>query len=329
MSIFCPFCLTEHDGNVCKKDDDTTERRIPQAYINDVSKGTPVYPIVTIGYTGCGKTTYLSSLIYSLYHRLPKKWISIRPLNQETIDKIESNYIPALQLGEFPPPTDKFFEEPLILRLTIYGKRSFAPFRAKKDIILVIYDTKGGTYQTVDIIKDNFPLIKQIPNLILLIDLYGIEKRTIDGPKISADMKLHSIVNKLTLALDELHAPTKKKNLIVCFTKTDEFWDSKDAEEDFGSIAKRPRELKCDMTIHCKKDLIKSSEDVLGVIKERYNNFFEIIDDHFGGYCFVTSSNIGCKPTVKLIDGKEVKTFAGMRYNPMGVVDPILWLLSA
>lgn len=318
MSIFCPFCLTEHVGNECKQGEET--KKVPQTYIKAIQKGVPIYPISVIGYTGCGKTTYLSSLIYTLYHKLPNEWISILALNQQTIKKIEEDYIPRLRHGNFPPPTAQFFEEPLILKLASPEKK-FNIIPRKREVILVIYDTKGGTYDTVDTIKDNFPLIGLIPNLILLVDLYTLCTET-TTTKISADMKLHSIINKLTLALDELHSPTKKKNLIICFTKTDRFWDLEGAKEDFGPLARRHSEPKFDLKRYCEEEICKASEDIQkDVVKKKYNNFFEVIDAHYGGYCFVASSNIGCKPDEK------TNTFSD-EYNPLRVVDPILWLLT-
>lgn len=316
MSIFCPFCLTEHAGSECKKEEGTTNK-IPKTYINAALKGVPIYPIAVIGYRGCGKTTYLSSLIYALYHKLPQEWISILALNQQTIKKIETDYIPVLRRGNFPPPTTKFFEEPLILKLTIPEKK-INIIRAKREIILIIYDTMGETYDSVDTIKNKFPLISLIPNLVILVDLFSI---CTEATEISADMKLHSLVNRLTLALDELSAPTKKKNLIVCFTKTDKFWDLEEAEEDFGPLAYKPLEPKSDLKRYCKEELYRTSEDIQRFIKKNYNNFFKALDENYGGYCFIASSNIGCKPN------ENINTFSG-GYNPLGVVDPILWLLT-
>lgn len=313
MNIFCPYCLVEHEGNECKKEGGET-KKLPQTYIKAIQRGALIYPIAVIGYKGCGKTTYLSSLIYALYHKLPHEWFSILALNQQTIDKIEKNYIPTLRRGNFPPPTARFFEEPLILKLTIPDKNII---KYKREVILVIYDTMGGNYESVDTIKDNFPLIKLIPNLVVLTDLYSMCN---EATEISADLKLHSLANKLTLALDELDAPMKKINLIVCFTKTDKFWDMKGAKEDFGPLSHRPSEPKTDLKSYSKEEIYKDSEDIQAFIKKKYDNFFEVIDEHYGGYCFVASSNVGCKPD------EQTNTFSN--YNPLRVVDPLLWLLT-
>lgn len=315
MSIFCPFCLTEHEGTECKKEGSET-KKIPKTYMKAIQGGALIYPIAVIGYKGCGKTTYLSSLIYALYQKLPHDWFSILVLNQQTIDKIEKNYIPTLRSGNFPPPTARFFEEPLILKLTIPDKK-FNFIKSKREVILVIYDTMGGNYESVDTIKDNFPLIKLIPNLVVLADIHSM---CTEAREISADMKLHSLANKLTLALDELDAPTKKKNLIVCFTKTDKFWDMKDAKKDFGPLSQKPLEPKSDLMSYGREEIYKTSEDIRTFINKSYHNFLEVIDEHYGGYCFVASSNVGCKPD------EQSNTFS--TYNPLRVVDPLLWLLT-
>ncbi|MCX7833206.1 MAG: hypothetical protein N2490_03235 [Ignavibacteria bacterium] len=315
MNIFCPFCLNEHP-DVDKKCSDTG-KAIPQTYINAFKRGALIFPVAVIGYKGCGKTTYLSSLVYALYNKLPTKWLSIMILNQSTLDRIEREYIPTLRNGNFPPPTSKFFEEPLILKLS-YSMTKFSFFETKREAILILYDTMGGNYDRVDTIKENFPLIKNIPNIIVLIDLYSME---LERNKIPVDMKLHSLVNKLYLALDDLDSSAKEKNIIVNFTKIDKFWNMNKNHDDFKPLTEEPMEYTKDMTLYgfYKNVIEKRSEVLSNFVKEKYSNFFEIIDQEYGGYCFITSSSVGTKPN------EETNTFS--HYNPLGVVDPLLWLL--
>lgn len=313
MDIFCPFCLSVHNES-CSE----TKRKIPQTYVKACERGALIYPIAVIGYTGCGKTTYLSSLVYALYNKLPSDWISLLVLNQSTLDKIEKSYIPTLKKGFFPPPTSKFFEEPLIIKVN-YSLTKYGFLTSKREAILILYDTMGGNYDSVDSIKDNFPLIKDIPNVIVLIDLYSMHFDT-DG--IPADMKLHGLINKLTLALDELESSGKEKNLIVNFTKIDRFWDMARDEEDLKALTQLTCDYDSGMSLisFYKSVIVEKSNSLSQFIKKRYGNFFEIICNEYGGYCFITSSSVGSKPD-------EKNTFRV--YNPIGVVDPILWLLCA
>lgn len=315
MGIFCPFCLSEHsDSNrKCLQ----TGKEIPQSYEKALQRGALIYPIAVIGYKGCGKTTYLSSLIYALYNKLPNDWISLLVLNQSTLDKIEKSYIPTLRKGFFPPPTSKFFEEPLIIKVN-YSLTKLGLLKLKREAILIFYDTMGGNYDSVDSIKDNFPLIKNIPNIIVLVDLYSMHFSS-DG--IPADMKLHSLINKLTLALDELGSSSKEKNLIVNFTKIDRFWDMGKDKEDFELLTQLPSDYDSEMSFirFYKKVILERNYSLFRFIKRKYNNFFEIIDNEYGGYSFFTSSSVGSKPSEK------DNTF--QVYNPLGVVDPLLWML--
>jgi len=315
MNIFCPFCLSEHsDSNrKCSK----TGKEIPLSYVKALQRGALIYPIAVIGYKGCGKTTYLSSLVYALYNKLPNDWISLLVLNQSTLDKIEKSYIPTLKKGFFPPPTSKFFEEPLIIKVS-YSLTRYGLLESKREAILILYDTMGGNYDSVDSIKDNFPLIKNIPNIIVLVDLYSMQFST---DTIPAGMKLHSLINKLTLALDELESSGKDKNLIVNFTKVDRFWNMAKDKEDFEPLTQLPPDYDSEVSLASfyKRVILEKSSSLSQFIKKRYNNFFEIIDHEYGGYCFLTSSSVGSKPN------EEDNTF--QVYNPLGVVDPLLWML--
>lgn len=316
MNIYCPYCLSRHSDTerMCPQ----TKKNIPTTYIKALKRGALIYPVSIIGYKGCGKTTYLSSLIYALYNKLPSDWLSIMVLNQSTLDKIEKNYIPTLRNGNFPPPTSKFFEEPLILKLAYFSVK-YGFIKYKREAILILYDTMGGNYDSVDSIKENFPLIKNIPNIIVLVDLYSME---FDDGKLPVGMKLHSLINKLTLALDDLGASAKGKNLIVNFTKIDKFWDNEKYKNSFGPLTEIPIDYNSEKgLISFSKDIIfKRSDSLSDFIEKKYNNFFEIIDAEYGGYCFLTSSSVGSKP--------DEKTNTFTHYNPLGVVDPILWLLS-
>ena len=323
MSRLCPFCLLEHDGTECNQG--KISLKIPRPYINAVDRRVPVYPLVFIGYKGCGKTTFLSSLIYSI-NNLPDSWFSLRPLNQSTISKIEELYIETLKKGRFPRPTEGFIEEPLLLELTY---RSYSLWELLRNptrrAILVIYDTMGGAFDQVDSIASQLPIIKNTSNLVLLVDL-----STFDLSKDNQfiDQTLLNLATKMALALEELGSDPRSKNLVVCFTKTDEFWDLNGVGGGFGPLA----ELPLDTTGHKKNfyrnNIISSSRSIQTYLREHYRRFHDFVTENYEGYLFVRSSNIGCKTSDEVVNDATVKTFSGDSYNPRGVIDPILWLLS-
>lgn len=309
MEILCPFCFKEHSGNKCEREGKDT-KRIPQSYIKMVSRGVPVYPVVVIGYKGCGKTTFLCSFIYSLFD---SHFFHIEPLDQETINRIRHDYYPTLvDRKTFLPPTsaERVFEEPLLIELNINQKKRF--FAKNKELILLMYDVSGETYNEINNVVTKLPFIARIPNLIILIDLYSMYIKHQD----KVEIELQGLVSTIKRALDELDSPPKTKNAIVCFTKSDECW----GKEGFGPLAKRDA-LSENFEEYCKNMADKSNaiEEFLKNSK-RYDDFYKAIVKDFGGWFFIDTSSVGGKIN------HEKNTFD--TFSPYRVSDPILWLLN-
>ena len=309
MEILCPFCLKEHSGSECKREGKDT-KRIPQSYIKMVSRGIPVYPIVVIGYKGCGKTTFLCSFIYSLFE---SHFFHIEPLDQETINRIRKDYYPTLvDRKTFLPPTsaERVFEEPLLLELHINQKKRFG--FPSKEIILLMYDVSGETYDEINNVVVKLPFIAQIPNLILLIDLYSMYIKHRD----KVEIELQGLVSTIKRALDELDSSPKKKNAIVCFTKSDECW----GKDGFGPLSKQDTLLE-NFDEYC-KSMVDKSDIIEGFLKKNrlYDDFYKSIVKDFGGWFFIDTSSVGGRIN------HEKNTFD--KFSPYRVIDPILWLLN-
>lgn len=318
MSILCPFCLEEHERKECEIEYKETGTKktmtIPQEYINSVIKGVPVYPITVVGYTGCGKTAFLSSFIYSLYNQIPPDWDRLC-LDQRTISKIRDEYIKIMtEKGEFPPPTKDFFEEPLLVKVTFPKKGAIR--QVKKNAILVMYDVKGETYNEVDYVIKNFPLISKIPNFLLLVDLFKTYK---ESGGAALDMLLYSLVNQLYIALIEMKANPKTKNIVICFSKTDKL---RKLEGDFGQLSRKLSVSGYDFEKDSNEGIINTSKEIEKFVKEKWKNSYGIITGYFGGYLFVSSSAVG-EPPVVINDKEKIEV-----YDPMRVIDPLLWLLT-
>lgn len=312
MEILCPYCLKEHSENVCKREG-KDPKKIPQSYIKKVSKGVPVYPIVVIGYKGCGKTTYLCSLIYSLFK---STFFHVEPLDQETINRVRHDYFPTLfDKKTFLPPTsaERVFEEPLLLEVHLNQKKGFGFYVKNREVILLIYDVSGETYKGISNVVNKLPFIAQIPNLILLIDLYAMYSEHLD----KLEIELQGIVSTVKRALDELESPLKRKNALVCFTKSDDCW----GKDGFGPLKERDKTLSNDLELYM-KNMINRSNKIESFLAENsiYDDFYKSIDKDFGGMFFIDTSSVGGKVN------HEKNTFDTI--EPYRVIDPILWLLN-
>jgi GTPase SAR1 family protein len=321
--ITCPFCLKEHNldslenhrngGKMCERDE--VSGAIPRSYINHYLNGVPVIPLLLAGYRGCGKTHYLSSLIHSCFDLVPPSWFSMRALNQDTIDTIQQDYIPSLINGFFLPPTDAL-KEPLMIELSIAKRSILQPARK---VVLLLFDVPGGFFEDETAIHQTMgSFISGVINIALLVDLPSIERKMQES--YPADLQIFGLVNKLINALENIQVDSKEKNIIVCFTKMDEFWDLPYAEDDFGSIAVKPLSINKDISMGSYiSEMYKSSFDMEKVIGQRYKNFYGLIKEYFAGYFFVKSSNIGSQVN------QNENTFQS--FHPMGVIDPAFWLL--
>lgn len=309
MEVLCPFCLKEHSTNECKQEG-KDPKRIPQSYIKKVAKGVPVYPIIVIGYKGCGKTTFLCSFVYSLFE---SHFFHIEPLDEDTINRIRHDYYPTLvEQKTFLPPTsaERVFEEPLLIELNIKQKRRFGS--ANREIILLMYDVSGETYKGINNVVAKLPFIAQVPNLVLLIDLYSMYATYQDR----LEIELQSIVSTIKKALDEFDSSIKNKNAIVCFTKSDECWD----KEGFGPLAKKDN-LSNNFEEYC-KNMVNKSNEIEKFLKGNslYDDFYRSIVKDFGSWFFIDTSSVGGSIN------HEKNTFN--KFSPYRVIDPILWLLN-
>lgn len=318
MAILCPFCLKEHSGDNCKLPGRDTQY-ISQSYIKKVQKGVPVYPIVVIGYSGCGKTAFLNSFVYSLFE---SHFFHVEPLDQGTLNKIREEdhgyYHTFVDQKRFLPLTSsaKVFEEPLLLELHVKRKKNILGMSRSKEAILVMYDVSGETYMKIDYIVEKLPIIAQIPNLIILIDLHSMYIKYKDRTKV----ELQSLITTVKRALDQLSSPMKKKNAIICFTKSDECWGKKD---DYGPLSERD-ELPEDYEDYIRMMKVKSTKIEEYISKDssrrRYGDFHQSITHDFGGWFFTDVSSVGGKVN------HETNTFEAL--TPYRVIDPILWLLN-
>ena len=115
--FLCPFCMKYH--HYSKIQCPEKKIRIPSVYLEDSKRGVPIVVMLTIGYSGHGKTCFLSSFFHTLYRgKISEKWpgFSFIGLTMETLNRIHSEYVNILDHGRLPPKTPIMFPTPLILK---------------------------------------------------------------------------------------------------------------------------------------------------------------------------------------------------------------------
>ncbi len=320
--FICPFCMKRHEDTVKSCPDKNIP--IPSVYIDDLKNSTPAVFVFTIGYSGHGKTCFLSSFLHSLYHgAILKKWpgFSFMGLNMDTLNKIHNEYVNILEQGKLPAKTAIMFPTPLILKfqnvpLKVKGIRRIIK-RSKmeqKDLIFVFYDIGGGTFEVDEKIKQNLPILGEINTLVFLIDLPGIIKDSIDGS--SAVQKMDYLLGTVYLAIKEL-GQAKEKNIVLCFTKADIMWGKK---EIYGPLSARWKYGTPSVNeLHEYFDKMKErSDSISNYIYENYTLFHSNLHNNFKSVCFTSLSSLGSQP-----NGNEIPML-----SPTQVIDPILWTLK-
>jgi hypothetical protein len=322
--LLCPFCMKYHPYSVIE----CPEKRIkiPSVYIEDSKRGVPVVVMLTIGYSGHGKTCFLSSLFYTLYYgNMSEKWpgFSFIGLTMETLNRIHNEYVNILDHRRLPPKTPIMFPTPLILKFQQFPlkvknffKRYFQGITMEQqELILIFYDIGGGTFDVDEKIKHNVPILVEIGTLIFLISLPQIMKDTQAG--ISVVQQLHKLMNTIVLAIGAI-GEKKKKNLLICFTMGDEMWDCRDSQ--YGQLAiplTHPTPYADQMARYfaaCCDD-----SDIIGQhIQETYTPFYNALVNNFRSVRFTTISALGAQPN----EAGELE-----RFMPTNIFDPVLSLL--
>jgi hypothetical protein len=305
--------MTTHDLSFCEK----KNRHIPRSFVESLKKKLPLVYFFTIGYSGHGKTCFLSSLFYFLYHFVVQKWqdFSLLGLNQETLDKLHKTYIDVLEDLRLPAKTPIMFPEPLILKAQkvpfLNGKKLFS--NKPQDLVLVFYDAGGGTFDMDQKITENLPVIKNMPTLVFLIDLPGMLGKEPGGKTANqaAERKIHGLLNVVHNAIEKL-GQQKKKKLIICFTKADLMAGDEDRYgplatwlyDSFSDEFPGPDNLEFYL-----KELLQFSRILENHFALSFPLAYNTLKNNFKEIYFSTFSALGSDPehgTLKLLEPKRI-----------------------
>ena len=323
--LLCPFCMKYHHYSVLECPEKRTP--IPFVYIEDAKRGVPIVVMLTIGYSGHGKTCFLSSFFHTLYRgNLSEIWpgFSFIGLTMETLNKIHNEYVNILEHGHLPPKTPIMFPTPLILKfqqmplkVKSFFKKYFKGVSIEQDeLICIFYDIGGGTFEVDEKIKHNIPVLVEVKTLVFLISLPRIQDAA--QTRISAVQQLHKLLNTIVLAIGKI-GQQKKKDLLVCFTMGDEMWNCRDNR--YGQLS-----IPIQHEIPTAEDIagffseFHNDSDLLSQhIRESFTPFFNAIENNFRSVRFTTISALGNQPT---------ETGEITHLTPTNIFDPFLALLQ-
>lgn len=310
--MICPFCLHSHDDTTTKCPNKETV--ISPEYIRNVKRGIPCVPFFLIGYRGHGKTCFLSSLFYSMKNIIPKKWSSSRaPLDQETLNRIEKDYVEPLEKGLVPQATGSMFPIPFVLKLQkmpLTRRRLFkSPIIEEGEVNFIFYDIGGEVSKVAEEIKEKLPMINEVKTVTFLINLPWTIEGKVEDP-------MGTMAENIFLTMG---GNTKGKNAIVCFSSAHLMWNNKDiygalstkiSYDDIPSFDELP--------IYFKKSK-EHSNKIKEHIRENYSHFHNFLNNNFKSVYFTTLSPLG----------SEAKNGEIHYLAPWNIINPILWLLRS
>ncbi|HEX3046624.1 MAG TPA: hypothetical protein VHY08_17845 [Bacillota bacterium] len=206
-NIICPFCLKSHTFATslqCETEPNNLEKTVPGIYMKDYQQVPPLW-LVTYGFQGHGKTTYLHALTFMLQH-IDKVWpqFSYRPLDQYTIDTIRQIEQAAIRL-KYPEPTRKKTPRPLLF--SVYDLPKFGSH------CLAMYDVAGEIYDSFNEVKEYVAAITKAASTIwFLVSLSDLKT---EGKNIL------ELFSTYLSGMEGLSLNPAGRNLIVIYTKGD------------------------------------------------------------------------------------------------------------
>ncbi len=323
--FLCPFCMKHHKYSVTKCPDKGL--RIPTVYIEDTKRGVPLVVMLTIGYSGHGKTCFLSSFFHTLYRgRISEKWpgFSFIGLTMETLNRLHHEYVNILDHGRVPPKTPIMFPTPLILKfqqIPLKVKSLFKKyFRGiaieQNELICIFYDIGGGTFEVDEKIRHNIPVLVEIDTLVFLISVPRLLQDTEAGGSVVQQM--HKLLNTIVLVIGKI-GEKKKKDLVICFTMGDEMWESQDFRYGQLTIPIHHSLPGPDDISGYFSNFLGDSDIICQHIRESYPPFYNALENNFRSFRFTTISALGAQPS---LEGKIEQL------TPANIFDPLLSLLQ-
>ncbi|MEN8118750.1 MAG: hypothetical protein ABFS35_00285 [Bacteroidota bacterium] len=316
----CPYCFKELKIKVQEKGSrhlyycSRCESEIHRAYID--YPNTPFTRIGMVGYTGHGKTVYITSLFYQL-QALDNFWDGyyFETLDDFTHD-IMFEKVLELKKGRLFSGTPINFPEPAFIRFN-----NMPNFNTQ---IVSMYDIGGGVFDNLDLMTQKGKYLAHSDTIFFIMSL--IEEDIVDDWNLKTmgllDRYIHVVYSRFGANL------SKKQNIVFVFTKSDELVK-----------AEGERKLNLEIVDYFKNGTLEQFQylDSYSLDQIRHNSanierwlrenncngFINLAKNHFRTVNFVLTSALGDAP----VENKLVKGLSPL--DPKCVLDPFLWALHA
>lgn len=308
----CPYCLTTHkifdvDSNTGGYECPNCKTGIPRTYVE--SRHLPRSTVGVVGFSGHGKTVFLTSLFSSL-GKFSNYWSDyyFRSLDDFT-HRILYQQVRDFEKGELPESTPANFPNPALIQyneIPDYGS-SFVSF----------YDTAGEVFNDVEQITRTGFFVAHSDTVLFIISISDCEQGRLD------DEMSRLLDTYIRAAMDRLNVEIRDhQRIVVIFSKADLLDEhlSSNLKEwlykgDYAWYALNLEQKALDISLSS----IAIEEWLLNDL--RCSRFVNMLKDHFKEVRYTLLSATGA------VGEDEDHHMVGAP-EPLRVLDPFFWILQ-
>lgn len=305
MSLRCPYCLTDLGVSAVNSSGSyqcsNCQSIIPRTYIEH--RDTPKSMVGVVGFSGHGKTLYLTSL-FSTLSKFSQYWPSFyyRSLDDYT-HKILYEQVPLFEEGKLPESTPVNFPNPALIH--------YHEIPSFRNCYIGFYDTAGEVFTDASQIYRTGYFVAHSDTILFIISLLDCNQNRLDEEMTGLlDTYIRAVADNLSVNLKT------RQRIVVIFTKADLLNGVIPAELSnslklglnswyLNSLSERVLEL---------MDLSNAIEEWL-LQEKQCNRFVNMLRDQFLEVRFTLVASITEKNEQGIFDSYRV-------------LDPFLWLCS-
>jgi hypothetical protein len=302
--MLCPFCLKNTSPTICQN----CKQALPPLYLqHQKAIGRTKQAILSaVGFSGHGKTVYLSTLLYEMGNRLTQTWPDFyrMALNLDTVKTVQEN-LELLEKGDLPESTRRNFPKPSIHLLK--------PIPQYGDRVLMIYDPPGEAFESDELVESYAHFIRNSPAVMFLISIKDLPEPRHENA--------YRLLNTYVLGMARMGAKTKNQHLVITFSKADQLINELGAypmvREHLGTSSRHH--------LGSPKNYLQTlksvSNELTGfTLRElKGQTFVNLARDNFKSIQFCAVSALGSAPE----NGHLSTTI-----QPKCVIDPLIWILD-